>query len=459
MSPTRRTARRAVACAAFTLFALAAALVAPSGEVQPASAAPAGEFTLMVLPDPQKYASTNALSATYRAQMQWIVDSADDLGTVFVASVGDIVQTHDSVQQWDRADAAWDILDAGGPPYSIVPGNHDMTAAGVSTLYDAYFPPNRQSGQPTYGGYLGDPTDGIPDPVDRKNKDTYHLFSAGGVDFLVVSLEVDLPVYAVDWAQDVIDAHPDRHVILVTHRWLREEGTRWTKTLYRTDTPLLTPEQAWNQLVRPNCSVFMVLMGHEHLENRRTDANACGEPVFQLLANYQHRVNGGDGWLRYYTFRPSQNEIEAFTYSVTRNGGAGEFENDADSHFTLNWDPTGTTPPPPPPTQPVLAELVTASPLSVQPNREVSFTLRCPHATDPCNGTVKLVAGGSPQLGPDPIALAPLGQATYTATLNDAAWNKIQSKANGKISGALKLTASDASGTVLSDSISVQLAL
>ncbi len=458
MSISRPTTRRAGLRAALASIALAFALLSPTSGVQPASAAPAGEFTLMVVPDPQKYTATNALAATYRAQMQWISDSADDLGTVFVASVGDLVQTVDSATKWARADAAWDILDAGGPPYSVVPGNHDMTAAGAATFYDANFPPSRQSSQPTYGGYLGDPTDGIPDPVNRKNKDSYHLFSAGGIDFLVISLEVDLPVYAVNWAQDVIDAHPDRHVILVTHRWLREDGTRWKKTLYRTDTPLLTPEQAWTQLVRPNCSVFMVLMGHEHIESRRTDANACGQPVFQLMANYQHRENGGDGWLRYYTFRPSEEEIEAFTYSVSRNGGAGEFENDADSHFTLSWDPSGGTTVPPP-AEPVLTELATPLPLRVQPDRRVSFTLRCPHPTDPCNGTVKLAAGGSKQLGPVPIALAPLGQATYTATLNDAAWNKLLSQANRKIAGSLKLTATGGSGTVLTASIKVQLAL
>jgi hypothetical protein len=92
----------------------------------------------------------------------------------------------------------------------------------------------------------------------------------------------------------------------------------------------------------PNCNVFMVIMGHEHFEARRTDLNDCGQPVFQLLADYQARANGGDGWLRYYTFEPSQNQIEAYTYSPTRNGGLGEFETDDDSRFTLDWPMGGT---------------------------------------------------------------------------------------------------------------------
>jgi hypothetical protein len=291
----------------------------------------------MVVPDPQGYTRSNALAATYRKQMRWIARSAGRLKTRLVISVGDLVQTADSETHWERADEAWDVLDAAHVPYSVVPGNHDMTSGGVAQLYDRTFPPRRHASQATYGGYLGDPADGIPDPVNRRNKDSYHLVSWKGVKLLVISLEVDLPVYAVEWAQSVIDAFPRRHVVLVTHRWLRDDGTRWDRTYYRTDTDLLTPEQTWERLVRPNCRVFMVLAGHEETETRRIDRNRCGRRVFQLLANYQDRPNGGDGWLRYYTFRPGNDRITASTYSVTRRDGEGEMERDADSRFTLRW--------------------------------------------------------------------------------------------------------------------------
>jgi hypothetical protein len=95
----------------------------------------------------------------------------------------------------------------------------------------------------------------------------------------------------------------------------------------------------------------------------------------------------------------------------------------------------------------------------VQSNREVSFTLRCPDAVNPCSGTVRLVAGGSPQAGPDAIALGPQGQATYTIALDDVAWNKLITKANQQISGSLKLKATGSSGTSLSGTIDVQLKL
>jgi len=126
------------------------------------------------------------------------------------------------------------------------------------------------------------------------------------------------------------------------------------------------------------------------------------------------------------------------------------------ARFALTGDPT----PPPAQTPPVLTELVTASPLAVQPNRQVSFTLRCPAGSDPCNGTVRLIAAGSQQPGPNPISLDPTGQANYVVTLNDAAWNKLLAKANGQVGGVVRLTAEGSPGTTpLTVDVAVKLKL
>jgi 3',5'-cyclic AMP phosphodiesterase CpdA len=294
-------------------------------------------FTLVVIPDPQKYVSSADLSVTYREQMRWIDSSRTDLGTAFVMGVGDLVQTAGSAAQWARADAAWRILDDARIPYSVVPGNHDVEPDGDAPLFDRYFSADRFDGETWYGGWLGDPTDGIPDPIDRGNKDSYQFFSAGGMDFLVLNLEVDLPADAVLWAESVLEAFPDRHAILVTHRWMGADAVRWHHPLYRRDVPSVSPERAWEELVATNCSIFMVIAGHDPGESRRVDMNTCGEPVFQLMADYQRRPRGGDGWLRYYTIEPGDGVIEAHTFSVTRGSGDGAFESDDSSRFTLAW--------------------------------------------------------------------------------------------------------------------------
>ena len=78
----------------------------------------------------------------------------------------------------------------------------------------------------------------------------------------------------------------------------------------------------------------MVVNGHYPGEGRLTSNNSCGQPVHQVLTDYQSRANGGDGWLRYYTFKPATNTIEATTYSPK----LGTFETDATSQFTLAYD-------------------------------------------------------------------------------------------------------------------------
>jgi hypothetical protein len=67
-----------------------------------------------------------------------------------------------------------------------------------------------------------------------------------------------------------------------------------------------------------------------HDESRRVDA-ANGHPVYQMLADYQSRTNGGDGWLRILRFVPADDMVYVQTYSTWHN----RYETDANSEFTL----------------------------------------------------------------------------------------------------------------------------
>ena len=230
------------------------------------------------------------------------------------------------------------VLEANNVPYGMSPGNHDQYPSGVANFYDQFFPPSRFLENSWYGGYLG----AEAGETNRLNKDNYELFSVGGLDFLVIHIETDWPGYAVTWADKIIKRYPNRRVILSTHAFLNTSSERPTSTQFGRTDGSMSAEAVWQQLIRPNCNVFMVINGHYPGEGRRTDLNDCGQPVHQVLTDYQSRANGGDGWLRYYTFKPSENKIYAYTYSPTRSGGAGEFETDAGSQFVLDYAMQGT---------------------------------------------------------------------------------------------------------------------
>jgi fibronectin type 3 domain-containing protein len=295
----------------------------------------AGEdFTIVVIPDTQHYVDDADRTGTFNQQTQWIVDNADVLNVVFVSQLGDLAEHFDTVElEYIRADSAMDILDNAGIPNNLAPGNHDMSTPGAvtSNYFDQYFPPSRYDlpANPWYGGWLGEEAG----QIERLNKDNYELFTAGGIDFLIIHLEIDMPTYAVQWADEIIDRYPDRQVILSTHAFLNTSNARPTSRV-TTRSDGLSAAQVWTQLVAPNCNVFMVVNGHYPGEGRLTSTNSCGLPVHQVLTDYQSRANGGDGWLRYYTFRPSLNTIEAYTYSPK----LGSFEVDSTSEFTLPYE-------------------------------------------------------------------------------------------------------------------------
>jgi hypothetical protein len=297
------------------------------------------DFTIVVLPDTQSYISNPSYSPTFGAQTLWVVNTKNSLNTAFVSHVGDIVEHIDaSEQEWTDASGYMATLDSNGVRSNVALGNHDMSTTGVAAKFDQYFPVSRYEGFSWYGGYLG--KDLLLDPVNRQNKDNYELFSVGGLDFIVINLEQDVPSYALSWADRILKANPTRRAIISTHAYLSASGSRPTSVTYRTDDGT-SAEAVWQQLIKPNCNVFLVISGHYLGEARRTDGNDCGKPVYQVIQDYQGRANGGDGWLRYFTFEPGENKIYAYTYSPTRNGGLGEFETDANSQFTLDYDMQG----------------------------------------------------------------------------------------------------------------------
>lgn len=307
----------------------------PSGATVPGAGG--GPFSLVVLPDTQNYTYSNR-QGIITQQAEWIVANRAALNTAFVAQIGDLVSNYDNVPQWVNVSAGLKPLDDAGVPTSVIPGNHDFdTATGAVGLYDTYFPVSRYAGAPwtpstaTYGGYLGQNQFG-PDPVDRRNMDNYALVSAGGTDFLMLNLEWEAPADVLDWADRVLDHHPDRTVILTTHSYVSITGGLRTIAQRTGGT---APAALWSSFVSTHCQIKLVLSGHEHSgdlgEARRTDTNACGQPVHGILTDYQSRPNGGDGWLRYYTFDPAAGSMTASTYSPR----LARYETDADSAFSL----------------------------------------------------------------------------------------------------------------------------
>ncbi|MGE3180998.1 MAG: hypothetical protein AB7N71_05155 [Phycisphaerae bacterium] len=287
---------------------------APASKAQP--------FTLAALPDTQFY--SQSFPQIFNAQTQWIINNAAALNVRYVAHLGDIVQTPQSLAQWQAADVAITILDQDPAlPYGLSVGNHDQDpccggAPDGTTNFNLFFPFTRYEGLVDwYGGHYG-----------SDNDNSYYFFSASGLDFLVIHLEFDpTPSAAVlAWAENLLQTHPNHRGIVVTH-YLTGTGNPSTFSAQGLAT--------YNAL-RDNPNFFLMLGGHISGEGRRTDSFG-GSMVHSLLADYQGRTNGGDGWLRLLEFHPADNRISIRTYSPTLN----QFETDPDSEFSLTYDMGG----------------------------------------------------------------------------------------------------------------------
>lgn len=279
---------------------------------------PAAEFTIIALPDTQHY--SEAFPAIYTSQTQWIVNQKAARNIVFVTHEGDIVQNVASATEWGRANTSMSLLD-GVVPYGMGPGNHDEP----TTLYNQYFPYTRYQGLPWYGGHYG-----------SLNDDNFQLFTAGGMDFVIVHIDFCPSAAVLAWADSVFKQYPTRIGMMTTHAYLGLGGVRSTHVCGAT-------QYIWDALAPPNPNLHFMLSGHVHGEARREDI-VNGHPVFQMLADYQDLPSGGEGWLRILRFVPADNKVYVQTYSPWLN----QYQTDADSQFALDfpmggaWSSVGT---------------------------------------------------------------------------------------------------------------------
>lgn len=302
------------------------------------SADVADEFSVVALPDTQFYSENvgGNLAAIFSAQTDWIIAEKEARNIGFVLHLGDISQHGDNpataASEWANASNAMYRLEnpattelQEGIPYVMAVGNHDQTpigdADGTTTNFNTFFGVHPQTGVNHFAGksYYG----GVSEPAKADNN--YCLVSAGGMDFIVISLEYDTTPDAEDleWADSLLKAYPARRGIVITHHMVNTGNPASFSTM----------GAALYEALKDNPNLMLMHGGHVHGEGRRSDVYA-GRTVHSLLADYQGRDHGGDGWLRVMKFRPQLNRIDVETYSPTLD----RFETDDNGRFSLDVD-------------------------------------------------------------------------------------------------------------------------
>jgi predicted MPP superfamily phosphohydrolase len=298
-------------------------------------------FTLAVLPDTQFYCDTRLklsqkwgngdLRRYFFEQTRWVRDNQKRLNIAFLVHEGDIVQA-DAHEEWAIAKEAMSVLD-GKVPYCMCLGNHDMgfkksnnkyggdIAVNRTTHFNKYFSREKFAKTKEFGGTF--------DP--KRHDNSWYHFDAVGMNFLIVSLECKPRDEVQEWANKVVDGHPDHRVIVLTHAYMRANGKRFDKLGYKITGN--AGEEMWQKLVSKHKNIFMVLCGHSSGEAVLTSKGDHGNQVHQVLSDYQNLNNGGESWLRYMVFKPEENKISTYTY----NPALDKFRNTPSSRFDLEY--------------------------------------------------------------------------------------------------------------------------
>lgn len=252
------------------------------------------DFAVTHLTDTQYL--TEAYPEVYADLVGWVAGSAAQRKIAFTTHTGDLVQNWvDPDQPEDRARHEFEIasqvqavLDVGGVPNSVLPGNHDNKRGVTSALFNEFFGPERYADTPWYGGSIA--------PGD--NSANFSTFTAGGARMLMLSLPYAYGEREIAWAEEVVASHPDANVIISTHEHLTPKGVDLLAARSNSSRWVSRAGQLWERVIAPNRNVVLVLSGHFHGVGGIVTENAggiAGHTVLEALADYQEfRTHTGE---------------------------------------------------------------------------------------------------------------------------------------------------------------------
>jgi len=296
------------------------------------TAAPEGTFSVVVIPDTQAYrgrgtkATPNSQepvgNAVFAAHVRWIAANLAAQRIAFVSHVGDIVDIN-TVEQWEIARQCLDVLH-GKVPYAIAPGNHDMTGAGDTALFQRTFPRQRFAEFAWYGGCFQPAGGGT---VSADNANSFQCFSAAGVDVLFVHLECNAPDPVLEWANAVLAQHRDRVAFVSTHMGLGPIAKPATNAGYAADPKGRmqwskrhgargnSPAQMWEKCFRCNPNLSVIFYGDQSRTTAmyQESVGDSGNRIHEFLSDYT-----SSGPLRLYRFDPQADRIRVITFDTTK---------------------------------------------------------------------------------------------------------------------------------------------
>ena len=263
--------------------------------------------------------------------IDWLIDNREEHKIEYVMTLGDLTQKSYTAE-WDYVKSQFYRLD-GIIPFSLARGNHDKVETQLwikdennvtvypealeknGLFYDAF-------DNYTYRSQI----DGCLEDWDLAN--TYKAFTVANTKYLLICLDYGASDKALEWAGDLIEAHPDHRVIITTHSYLYRDGTTLDKydayAASRSQGGKNDGDDMWNKLVSKYENIVLVMSGHDpwdHIVYTKTEGEN-GNVVNQLLIDPQSidaNMPHSSALIAMLYFSEDGNTVTVRYYSVTNN--------------------------------------------------------------------------------------------------------------------------------------------
>ena len=318
------------------------------------------EFSqIVVIPDTQYYTSLKhgGTMAMFEDQIAWIRANKVSSKIAYVVHLGDVVDHGDDANstEWIRAKTELYKLEQDQIPFGVAVGNHDQTpygnpaSPGTNSGYGVYFGRNHMDQNHWYGGAYG---------TSNNSDNHYDLFTANGVNYIVLYIEYNTPGAAeysssietsvMNWADGILNTYSSRKAIIVSHSILNKpsgsnsdivagQGNNNVASAFTNQGDVIYDRMKLHD------NVFLMLSGHISGEGFRRD-NYNGHIIKSYLSDYQSRQNapyggesdrnGGNGLMRLMKLNKTQQTLSIRTFAPKP--GPNILEEDADSDFSTS---------------------------------------------------------------------------------------------------------------------------
>ncbi len=216
---------------------------------------------------------------TFVKLYDYIINNAQDKKIAHVFGLGDITERA-SVWEWVQKgcpyapDEEFSIaveqfkrMQEAGLDFSLVRGNHESW-----DTYNKYLGTGEASADLGYSELVDDVYVHPDGTVDYTN--TVHYFSAGDLDYMVITLDYGASDAVLKWAGEKIAANPYKNVIITTHAYMYRDGTTLdtgdvvppsqdTDNIVYDKTNINNGDDMWNKLISRYPNIVLAMSGHD----------------------------------------------------------------------------------------------------------------------------------------------------------------------------------------------------